>query len=43
MKKKLLVTGGSGTLGSAIINQALKEGRYEVITISTDPAKHSFF
>jgi uncharacterized protein YbjT (DUF2867 family) len=42
MKKKLLVTGGSGTRGSAIINQALKEGRYEVSTISTDPEKHTF-
>ena len=42
MKKKLLVTGGSGTLGSAIIKQAIEDGRYEVRTISTDPGKHSF-
>jgi len=42
MKKKLLITGGSGTLGSAIIQLALKTGRYEVSTLSTDPGKHSF-
>ena len=42
MKKKLLITGGSGTLGSAIIRQSLEEGEYEVSTISTDPGKYSF-
>ena len=42
VKKKLLVTGGSGTLGSSIIKLAIESGRYEVRTISTDPEKHNF-
>lgn len=42
MKKKLLVTGGSGTLGSEIIRKALEDNLYEVSTISTSPEKHIF-
>ncbi len=42
MKKKVLITGGSGTLGSAIIKLAIEDDRYEVSTLSTDPEKHVF-
>lgn len=42
VKKKLLITGGSGTLGSSIIKLAIESGRYDVSTISTDPEKHNF-
>lgn len=42
MKKKLLITGGSGTLGSSIIKLAIGNGHYYVTTISTDPEKHNF-
>lgn len=42
MKKKLLITGGSGTLGSSIIKQAIESDCYDVSTISTNPEEHNF-
>jgi FlaA1/EpsC-like NDP-sugar epimerase len=38
--KVVLVTGGSGSIGSEIVNQALIQGANKVVVLSRDEAKH---